>query len=198
VDGGGWLTVDGSPVDWLYRDLGRVERAWSDAQQGRYAFHVQTGHPLGVPDFTYPGEVALGVLLADPTGALASLQRRTRVYPGALTDRLIAGLWEGDFLVTMARKAVTRGDAAYVAGCLFRLVGVCVHALHGAARRWLTGEKGAVAGAAVLPGAPERFEQRVNAVFAAVDGDPLHLTAAIDLAADLVLDTADACAMMAR
>jgi hypothetical protein len=55
-----------------------------------------------------------------------------------------------------------------------------------------------VAGAAALPGAPARFGDRVDAVFAVVDGDPLHLTAAIDLAADLVLDTADACAMMAR
>jgi hypothetical protein len=54
-----------------------------------------------------------------------------------------------------------------------------------------------VAAAAALPGAPERFEQRVNAAFAQVDGDPLHLTAAIDTAADLVLDTVDACAMMA-
>jgi hypothetical protein len=198
VDGGGWLTVDGSAVDWIYRDVGRVERAWSDAEQGRYAFHVQAGHPLGVPDFAYPGEVALGVILADPSGELTALQERTRVYPPALADRLIAGLWEGDFLVGVARKAVTRGDSAYVAGCLFRLVGVCVHALHGAAGRWLIGEKGAVAGAAALPGSPERFRDRVDAVFAAIDGDPVHLTTAIDIAADLVLDTADACAMMAR
>jgi hypothetical protein len=198
VDGGGWLTVDGSAVDWIYRDVGRVERAWSDAEQGRYAFHVQAGHPLGVPDFAYPGEVALGVILADPSGELTALQDRTRVYPPALADRLITGLWEGDFLVGVARKAVARGDSAYVAGCLFRLVGVCVHALHGAAGRWLIGEKGAVAGAAALPGAPERFGDRVDAVFAAIDGDPVHLTTAIDIAADLVLDTADACAMMAR
>jgi hypothetical protein len=33
-------------------------------------------------------------------------------------------------------------------------------------------------------------------MFAAVDGDPLHLTAALDLATDIVLDTADACAAM--
>ena len=197
VDGGGWLTVDGSAVDWIYRDLDRVRQAWRDAEQGRYAFHVQAGHPLGVPDFAYAGELALGVVLADPTGEVAALRRSTRVYPPALSERLIAGLWEADFLAGIARKAVSRRDSAYVAGCLFRLVGVCVHALHGAAGRWLVNEKGAVAAAAALPGAPERFEQRVNAAFAQVDGDPLHLTAAIDTAADLVLDTVDACAMMA-
>jgi hypothetical protein len=198
VDGGGWLTVDGAAVDWIYRDLDRVTRAWEDAGAGRYEFHVQAGHPLGVPDFAYPGEVALGVVLADPTGELTALRQRARVFPPALRERLVAGLWEADFLVGVARKAVTRGDAAYVAGCLFRLVGVCAHALHGAAGRWLLNEKGAVAAAAALPGAPADFKSRVDGMFAAVDGDPVHLTEALDAAADLVLDTADACAMMTR
>lgn len=198
VDGGGWLTVDGAAVDWIYRDVDRVARAWADAEQGRYAFHAQTGHPLGVPDFAYAGELALGVVLADPAGELATLRTRMRVYPPALREALVAGLWEADFLVGLARKAVSRGDAAYLAGCLFRLAGVCAHALHGAAGRWLINEKGAIAAAAALPGAPTRFRQRMDAVFALVDGDPVHLTAAVDAAADLVLETADACAMMAR
>ena len=198
VDGGGWLTVDGAAVDWIYRDVDRVARAWAEAEQGRYAFHAQAGHPLGVPDFAYAGEVALGVVLADPAGELAALRARMRVYPPALSEALVAGLWEADFLVGVARKAVPRGDAAYLAGCLFRLAGVCAHALHGAAGRWLINEKGAIAAAAALPGAPPRFRQRVEAVFTAVDGDPVHLTAALDAAADLVLETADACAMMAR
>jgi hypothetical protein len=198
VDGGGWLTVDGAAVDWIYREVDRVATAWTDAEQGRYAFHAQAGHPLGVPDFAYAGELALGVVLADPTGELAALRGRMLVYPPALRDALVAGLWEADFLIGIARKAVVRGDAAYVAGCLFRLVGVCAHALHGAAGRWLINEKGAVAAAAALPGAPPRLRERVNAVFAAVDGDPVHLTATLDAAADLVLETADACAMMAR
>ena len=198
VDGGGWLTVDGAAVDWIYRDVDRVARAWADAEQGRYAFHAQAGHPLGVPDFAYAGEVALGVVLADPAGELTALHERMSVYPPALRDALVAGLWEADFLVGLGRKAVTRADAAYVAGCLFRLTGVCAHALHGAAGRWLVNEKGAIAAAAALPGAPPRFREQAEALFGAVDGDPVHLTAALDAAADLVLDTADACAMMTR
>lgn len=198
VDGGGWLTVDGAPVDWIYRDLDRVARAVEEARQGRYSFHAQAGHPLGVPDFTYAGELALGLILADPSGELAALQGRTRAYPPALRDAVISGLWEADFLIGVARKAVSRGDASYIAGCLFRITGLCAHALHAAAGRWLINEKGAVAAAAALPGAPERFRHRVDALFAEVDGDPLHLAEALDAAVDLVLETADACAMMAR
>jgi predicted nucleotidyltransferase len=198
VDGGGWLTIDGVAVDWIYRDVDRVRRAWQDAERGRYAFHSQAGHPLGVPDFAYVGELALGVLLADPSGELAELRERAAVYPLALADALVSGLWEADFLVGVARKATGRADTAYVAGCLFRLIGVCAHALHGGARRWLVNEKGAVVSAAAIPGAPAQFAERVDAVFALMDGDPLHLSEALDLATDLVIETADACAMMAR
>lgn len=198
VDGGGWLRVDGDPVDWIYRDLDRVHEIWAGASKGQYSFHQQTGHPLGFPDHTYVGELALGRVLADPTGELAALQAQVRVYPPALSEALVTGLWEADFVVANARKAVSRGDSAYVAGCLFRVVGVCAHALHGAAGAWLINEKGAVAAAAALPGAPELLRERVDKIFAGVDGDPVRLTGAIDAAADLVLDTADACAMMIR
>ncbi len=198
VDGGGWLKIDDSAVDWIYRDLDRVQQVWAEAERGRYGFHQQNGHPLGFPDYAYAGELALGRILMDSNGELADLQQRVRVFPPALAEALVSGLWEADFLVAIARKAISRGDTAYIAGCLFRLVGVCAHALHGAARQWLINEKGAVAAAAALPGAPERFRERVDEVFAGMDRDPLRLSAVLDSAADLVLDTADACATMLR
>ncbi|MEV6345823.1 nucleotidyltransferase domain-containing protein [Actinoplanes sp. NPDC051851] len=198
VDGGGWLKIRGLAVDWIYRDLDRVQHQWAEAEQGRYAFHLQAGHPLGWADFGYAGEVALGRVLGDASGELSALRRRAQVYPRALSASLVDGLWEADFLVGLARKAVPRRDSAYVSGCLFRLVGVCAHALHGAAGRWLINEKGAVAAAGRLPGAPAKFADRVDAAFGAVNGDPLRLTLAIDIAADLVLETTEACAMMLR
>ena len=86
VDGGAWLHVGDAPVDWIYRDLDRVHRAWQRAERGRYRFNAQTGHPLGVPDFAYPGEVALAVVLADPSGELTALQKLTRRYPPELGE----------------------------------------------------------------------------------------------------------------
>ena len=198
VDGGGWLEVDGGALDFIYRDLDRVRGVCADVGQGRYAFHQQGGHPLGFADHAYAGELALGRILSDPTGELAGLRSSLQPYPPALAQALVAGLWEADFLVAIARKGLPRTDTAFVAGCLFRLVGVCAHALHGAAGRWLINEKGAVAATAALPGAPERFAERVDQAFAAVEGDPLRLRLAIDIAADLVLDTTDACTMMVR
>ncbi|MBL7254882.1 nucleotidyltransferase domain-containing protein [Paractinoplanes lichenicola] len=198
VDGGGWLEVDGAALDFIYRDLDRVRGVVADVEQGRYAFHTQAGHPLGFADHAYAGELALGKILSDPAGELTRLRDDLRTFPPALSQALVAGLWEADFLVALARKGISRADTAFVAGCLFRMVGVCTHALHGAAGRWLINEKGAVAATAKLPGAPERFGERVDQAFAALEGDTLKLRLAVDIAADLVLDTADACTMMVR
>lgn len=193
VDGGGWLRIDEVPVDWLYRDIDRVHACWGAARGGHYAFHAQVGHPLGVPDFAYPGELALGVLLADPFLELAELQQQTRRYPPALRQALIAGLWEAEFALEIARKAVTRADTAYIAGCLFRAVLICAHALHGQAGRWLVNEKGAVASAGRLDEAPDRFAERAQDILAQIGRQPQRLAAAIDAAADLLRDTTEAC-----
>ena len=193
VDGGGWLSIGGVAVDWIYRDIHRVGRAWEDAQRGSFAFHSQVGHPLGVPDFAYAGEVALGVVLADPTGDLTRIRQETHEYPPLLADALVAGLWEAEFLLEGARKAVSREDAAYIAGCLFRVVCLCAHALHGRAGRWVINEKGLVRSAGRLSLAPSGFELRAVEVMRAVGSSVQQLTRALDRAAELAADTAVAC-----
>jgi hypothetical protein len=193
VDGGGWLTVEDTPVDLIYRDVERVQDACETARVGRYAFHAQIGHPLGVPDFAYAGEIALARILADPTGALDRLRSGITEMPAPLGEALVAGLWEADFLLAGARKAAVRGDVAHVAGSLYRIVGVAVHALHGRARAWLVNEKGAVASAMRLPVTPPDFADRVNLVLGAVGTTSAQLVETLDRAEDLVSDTRRLC-----
>ncbi|RPF26680.1 nucleotidyltransferase domain-containing protein [Georgenia muralis] len=188
VDGGAWLRLAGGAVDLIYRDLDRVRRAWSDARGGRYAFHTQAGHPLGVPDFAYAGEVALGVVLADPTGELSALKAELAEYPPALAVALREGLWEASFLVDVAHKAVARRDTTYVAGCLFRAFLLCAHAIHGHAGRWLVNEKGAITAADRLPGAPEGFSARCHGVLAELGTGTETLEQALDTATVVVRD----------
>jgi len=183
VDGGGWLTVEGRPVDWIYRSLDRVEAVWADCAAGRYTVEFQVGHPLGFYSYAYAGEVALCRLLADPAGELAALQRRA--YPPALGAALVAGLWEADFAIGNAKKGAAGGDPAYVAGCLFRAVGVLCHALHGHARRWVVNEKGLVASAATLPAAPPGLAARAGDLLGWAGTTPEHLAATVASAATL-------------
>jgi predicted nucleotidyltransferase len=171
VDGGAWLTVGGHRVDWIYRDLDRVRRVWADCVRGRYEVGTQAGHPLGFYSHTYAGEVALCRVLADPSGALGALRAETLTYPAALGDALVTGLWEADFAAAIAAYGAAGTDPSYVAGCLFRAVGVTCHALHGNARRWLLNEKGMVAATGALPGTPAGFVEAVHGLLGAVGTD---------------------------
>jgi predicted nucleotidyltransferase len=192
VDGGGWLTIEDVHVDWLYRDTDRVLRAWEDAKAGRFYFHGQVGHPLGVPDFAYVGEVALGIVLADPTGELSKLKAEAGAYPPRLTHAVVGRLSEATFLIGVARKGADLGDAAYLAGCLFRVVGLCAHAIHAHAGRWLINEKGAIDASSALPGAPPEFSRRAHGLFQ-LNSDPDDLHRSLDLAQRLVDETNTLC-----
>ena len=199
VDGGGWLVIggdgqagDGVHVDWIYRDVDRVRDAWARAHRGSYDWNSQTGHPLGVPDFGYVGELALAVVLADPTGELAELQDAI-TYPDALREALRRNLWEADFLLQIAAKATGRGDSAYVALCLSRALLLCAHALHAHDGRWLVNEKGAVAAAGALPSAPTDFEPRVTGLLGQLGRTPEDLRESIDVAGEVVHDVRQAC-----
>jgi hypothetical protein len=193
VDGGAWLAIADTAVDWIYRDVTRVRASWADAVGGRFAFHAQVGHPLGVPDFAYAGELALGVVLSDPTGELGELQQRMRSYPPALAEAVVARLSEAAFLVQVARKAVARQDITYIAGCLFRAVELCAHALHARAGSWVVNEKGAVTGAGRLALAPAGFTDRAHGLLVDLTGGPAHLGSVLDSAADLINQTRAAC-----
>ncbi|WP_329392126.1 nucleotidyltransferase domain-containing protein [Streptomyces sp. NBC_01716] len=193
VDGGAWLTVDGHRVDWIYRDLDRVHRIWEQCLAGRFEIGAQAGHPLGVYSHAYAGELAVGRVLADPGGELRTLRERTRHYPEPLRRVLIDNArWEAPFILAGARKGAARGDAFHVAGCLFRAVGVLVHALHAHDRSWVLNEKGAVRAAGQLAVAPVDFAERAQALFSALGSTPGTLTAALDDAERLATEVVTA------
>ncbi|MFJ8907034.1 nucleotidyltransferase domain-containing protein [Streptomyces sp. NPDC102351] len=193
VDGGGWLTVDGTHVDWIYRDLDRVHRVWQQCGDGHVEAGVQAGHPFGFSSHTYAGEVALGRVLTDPTGELTALRARIRSsYPRPLRDTLIGqARWEVPFILAAARKGVPRGDAFHVAGCLYRAVGLLVHALHAGAGTWVLNEKDAVRAAGGFPAAPAGFSAHAHGLFGTLDAAPDRLAAAVDDAERLAAEVLD-------
>ncbi|MFJ5925078.1 DNA polymerase subunit beta [Kitasatospora sp. NPDC092948] len=189
VDGGAWLDVGGARVDWIYRDVDRVRQYAGEARAGRYLSGQQAGHPYGVPSYAYVGELALGPVLADRDGTLTRLQAEVRPFPAELAQRLEADArWEAPFTLTVARKGARRGDAGHVQGCLFRAVGLLVHALHARAGQWLVNEKGAIASAGRLACAPPDFERRAQALFAPAGTDPAALGAVLDAAEELAAE----------
>ncbi|MER5349667.1 DUF4037 domain-containing protein [Kitasatospora sp. NPDC002551] len=190
VDGGAWLTVEGlGRVDWILRDLDRVDRVRADCLAGRYEVGIQAGHPLGFWSPCYVGELALGRVLADPSGELAERRAAYAGYPEPLRAALMASTWEAGFLLDGAAKGAARGDTLYVVLCLSRAVGILVQALYAADRRWCLNEKGALAVAGELPAAPAGFGPRARALLAAPGDGPAALTATVAAARSLVADT---------
>ncbi|MFH9643431.1 nucleotidyltransferase domain-containing protein [Streptomyces albidoflavus] len=182
VNGGAWLRVDGVPVDWILRDLDRVERVWQDCREGRYEVGVQAGHPLGFWSPVYAGEVAYGRILADPAGELAALRHQVCEepgYPEPLRGALAEAAWEAEFSVASAAKSAPGGDSLHVSLCLARAFGVLTQSLHAHHRRWLLNEKGALAATAALPGTPERFAERVTACLTALDAGAVEEAAGL-------------------
>ncbi|MET9618922.1 nucleotidyltransferase domain-containing protein [Kitasatospora indigofera] len=189
VNGGAWLRVDGVAVDWILRDLDRVERVWAECRAGRFEVGVQLGHPLGFWSPCYVGEVALGRVLADPGGELASLRRQAASYPRLLRESLTAAAWEAEFLVAAAAKGAPRADTLYVSLCLSRAVGVLVQAMFAGERRWCLNEKGALAVAGTLPTAPDGFGPRVSELLGAPGDTAESLIATVAEARVLVEET---------
>lgn len=151
VDAGAWLTIDGTAVDLILRDVARVEEQCTRAARGEFAFHTQPGHPLGFLDVAYAGEVATCAPLCDPDGLLRRLSTSVTPYPEPLRAGLIANLWHVDFLLDGARKGAKGMDVAYVALCAATALMFVAHAWHAAAGSWVTNEKAVIPNVARLP-----------------------------------------------
>ncbi|MFC7471759.1 nucleotidyltransferase domain-containing protein [Actinomadura keratinilytica] len=91
VNGGAWLRVDGVPVDWILRDLDRVERVWQECREGRYEVGVQAGHPLGF--WSRPTPVRWRTGGFSPTRRASWPRCGTRCARSPATRSRCAGRW---------------------------------------------------------------------------------------------------------
>lgn len=179
VNGGAWLRIDDTPVDWILRDLDRVAEQCERARRGEFAFHPQPGHPLGFLDVSYAGEVATCVPLVDEAGVLAELAGRVSDYPAPLRRAMLDNLWQVDFLLDAAAKGARLADAAYVSLCLSHAAMLVAHAWHAVAGVWVTNEKGLVPQVDRLAIDSRGFSGVVAEAFDAMGRTPEELTASI-------------------
>ena len=167
INGGGWLKVEGVSVDFLYRDLVRVNRVIDDCKLGQITIDYQPGHPHGFVSSIYMGEVAISLPHYDPDGVLEALKTKTKPYPTELKEVTINTFaWEITFSLLVAKKSIIRGDVAYAAGCCFRSVACMNQVLFALNQEYLLNEKGAVAIANSFAFSPQNYQQRVESAFA--------------------------------
>jgi predicted nucleotidyltransferase len=180
INGGGWLKIEGTPVDFLYRDLAQVNRVIDDCCTGQITIDYQPGHPHVFVSSIYMGEVTICVPLHDPEGVLDSLKLKTTPYPAQLKEATINRFaWEISFSLSIAQKAVAREDVAYAAGCYFRSVACINQVLFALNEAYLLNEKGAVALANSFLHCPPDYQKRVESAFALLAADAKSIVDAI-------------------
>lgn len=149
IVGGAWLSIGGKQVDFLYRDLEAVQAVVQDCSSGRLEVDYQPGHPHCFVSSIWMAEVAYCRVLFDPTGAMLRLKSAVDPYPNQLRVATVARFgWESGFALGSGKKAVSRADHGYIAGCLFRSFACVAHALHALNGVYLMNEKGALKAAA--------------------------------------------------
>jgi predicted nucleotidyltransferase len=180
INGGGWLRIQSQPVDFLYRDLGKVTRVIEDCLHGKVEIFYQPGHPLGFVSSMYLAEVAVCRPLWDPEGILSALKKKIDPYPDPLQKALIQKFgWEIRFSIDIARKSAARSDVTYAAGCCFRSVMCMLQVLFAINKTHWLNEKGAVALADTFTQKPERLQARINETFRLLDANPQSIQQAI-------------------
>ncbi|MDG0794823.1 DNA polymerase subunit beta [Cohnella ginsengisoli] len=190
INGGGWLKIGGTPVDFLYRDIGRVSKVIEQCLAGNITIDYQPGHPHGFVNSIYMAEIALCQALWDPGGAIGRLKSKTDPYPPVFQRAVIQKFfWEAGFSLENGYKGIYKADMAYVAGCCFRS-SACLHqVLFAINEAFLMNEKEAAAIADTLPDAPSGYAFRINDIFARIGVDPDETKKALELLRELLDET---------
>jgi hypothetical protein len=134
VNGGAWLTVDGTKVDLVYRDLDEVLRWTAAAGDGQFEIQREVGYVAGIATYVLAGELALGRVLAGDLPRPGFPQKLRETAPTAWS-RLAAGA------LHFADVHAGRQDRV---GCLANLCQAVLAAAQGrlaAAGAWVLNEK---------------------------------------------------------
>ncbi|GGG60301.1 nucleotidyltransferase domain-containing protein [Paenibacillus radicis (ex Gao et al. 2016)] len=190
INGGGWLQVDQTPVDFLYRDLTKVSQVMNQCLAGDITIDYQPGHPHGFINSIYLAEIALCKVLWDPSGLIGEMKSRTRPYPAVLKKETIQKfLWEAAFSLDIGKKGIYKKDLSYIAGCIFRSVSCLNQVLFALNETYGMNEKGAVAIADSFSMAPSSYSNRINHILTLVTEDQAVLEKAFELLHELIHET---------
>jgi predicted nucleotidyltransferase len=133
-NGGGWLRVDGVPIDLHWRDLDVVDREIADAEAGRVRIEALGFHLAGIPGYILLAELAIARVLR------GSLPRPG--YPAALRQAAPPVWTHGARLDLLYARGHARGGR--IAQCIAMLTVVALktaHAILAARGEWITNEK---------------------------------------------------------
>lgn len=165
VNCGGWLEIDGYPVDLILRDIKRVEDIVENTNHGKFSNHYQTGHPHAYIDVMYRGELATCQMLYG-NEYLKTLKEKAEVYPQKLKESLLEFfMFEANFSYLLAEKYGSNKDIYYLSGHLFRSVSCLNQVLFALNEKYCLNEKKAVSRIDGFEIKPKDYQKRITEIF---------------------------------
>ena len=134
VNGGAWLTIGGTKVDLIYRDLDEVLRWTVAAGEGRFEIDREVGYVAGMATYVLAGELALGRVLAGDLPRPGFPPKLRQTAPAAWF-RLAAGA------LHFAEVHAGRGDRVACQANLCQAVLAAAQGRLAAAGEWALNEK---------------------------------------------------------
>ncbi|MDQ6420785.1 nucleotidyltransferase domain-containing protein [Paenibacillus sp. LHD-117] len=190
INGGGWLKVNQTPVDFIYRDLHKVSNVMDQSLSGKITIDYQPGHPHGFINSIYVAEIALCKVLWDPSGLVGELKSRTAPYPRAMQNSIVQQfLWEANFSMEIGKKGIYKKDLSYIAGCSFRAIACLNQVLFALNETYCMNEKGATAIADAFRMVPSQYADRINRILALVGEEEAGMENALNVLRDLIRET---------
>lgn len=142
VNGGAWIQTPAGEVDFLYRNLDRVERVIEEGRRGVWRHDFDQQPAYGSRRVVYFGETFFCVPLHNPDGEIARLKESVANHPEALRERIVQdGLWGVEFSLWSCRNFADVADVYNATGCMTRIAQYLVQAVFALNKEYLVTDK---------------------------------------------------------
>lgn len=192
INGGGWITIDNMPTDFLLRDLNKVASVIDDCLQERITIDYQPGHPHGFVNAIYAAETYYCKILWAAADKVFKLKEKITHYPASIQRGIVNKfLWEAGFFLIFARKSIARKDVVYASGCFYRIAACLLQVLYAINKTYIMNENGALDKINTLTIMPPDFRSRIDDIFNSVSSDPDRLGVLIERFTIIVKEVED-------
>lgn len=165
VNAGGWLEIDGYHVDFILRDIKRVNEVTDECLQGKIYANYQTGHPHGFLNIMYAGEVAICKIIIEHEEAITKLKNKVIPYPIIFKETIIKYfLFETRFSLMFIEANIDRDDLSYLIGHCYRVIACLNQVIFALNESYVINEKKAINIIDTLTIKPLDYHQRIDEV----------------------------------
>jgi hypothetical protein len=182
VNGGAWIHTGAGKVDFLYREIEKVQQTIAEAQQGIVQHDYDQQPAYGFYSVIYLAELEICIPLYDRQELIAGLKSQVAGYPSKLKEHVVRdSLWSAEFSLLHANGFAARGDVYNTAGCLTRSAANLTQALFALNERYFLNDKHVLGTLASFTLLPDGYYQQVQQVLACTGSDSASLGRSVAL-----------------